>query len=205
MIVEQTIIEKYVHKWQEIILSTTAIDKKAAVEAINQAYAIIGYAQPTIIICDSLYDVFQAILDQGLCRLDSGIESYLIKKVWNQVKSQLNIETLRLIAHKNLQLKYQVKQYKSQIINQLRRQLHSQANQLQKKLLIRSRIYLQPEVLASYGSKSDFCISELNCEHDSVIWQAFQSIIQNCGWIISLEKFVSTGNREKVVIICPAP
>lgn len=205
MIVEQTIIEKYVHKWQEIILSTTAIDIKAAVEAINQAYVIVGYTQPTIIICDSLCAALRTMLNQGLCRLDSGIEYYLIHKVWNQVKSQLHVETLRLIAHKNLQLKYQVKQYKAPIINQLRRQLDSQANQLQKKLLIRSRIYLQPQVLASYGSKSDFCISELNCEHDSISWQAFQSIAQHCGWIISLEKFVSTGNREKVVIICKAP
>lgn len=205
MIVDQTIIETYKHKWQEIILSTTAIDRKAAVEAINQAYTILGYAQPTIIICDSLYAALRTMLDQGSCRLDSGIEYYLIKKVWNQVKSQLNVDTLRLIAYNNLQLKYKVKQYKRQILNQLRRQLDSQANQLQKKLLIRTRIYLQPEVLASYGSQSDFCISELNCEHDSISWQAFQSIAQNCGWIISLEKFLSSGNREKVVIICKPP
>lgn len=98
MIVDQKIIEQYEHKWQEIILSTSAINRKAAVEAINQAYTIVGHAQPTIIICDSLYAALRTMLDQGSCRLDSGVEYYLIQQVWNQVKTQLNEEILQLIV-----------------------------------------------------------------------------------------------------------
>ncbi|BAZ12645.1 hypothetical protein NIES4071_44770 [Calothrix sp. NIES-4071] len=206
---QETIIKNYEAKWLKLISTDSTVDKNAAAEAINAAYAIVGEQKPTIIFCDSLYAAFRSILEQGMCRLESGVEYELIKKTWNYIKNQLNPEVTRLICQSNEEVQHRVSQYKKQIINQIRRQLDSEANQQQKKILIRSSIYIQPEVLASYGSQCDFCISELNCEYDYAIWQVFQSIVKNCGWIISLEKLVSTENnfvnREKLVIICEKP
>lgn len=206
---QEAIIKNYEAKWLKLISTDNAIEKNAAVSAINAAYTIFGKSKPTIIFCDSTYDAFKIILEQGLCRLESGVEYDLINKVWNNIKNQLNPQVARLICQSNEQIKHKVSQYKSNIINKIRRQLDSEANEQQKKILIRSNIYIQPEVLVSYGSQCDFCISELNCEYDYATWEVFQSILQNCGWIISLEKLVSTENNstniEKVVIICEKP
>lgn len=206
---QEKILKNYEDKWLKLISATDKVDKYAAAEAINVAYAIVGHEKPTIIFCESLYEAFEAILKQGMCRMESGVEYDLIKTTWNHIKNQINPEFTRLISQNSEQVKQRVYQYKNQIITQIRKQLDSKANQQQKKILTRSSFYIQPEVLASYGSKCDFCISELNCDYDYSIWQAFQSIVQNCGWIISLEKFVSaennTANREKIVIICEVP
>ncbi len=202
-------IEFYKAKWRKIILSTSEIDKYAAAEAIDSAYTFVGYGKPNIVFCNSPYAALSTIIEQGLCRLEYGVEYYLIQKNWDRIKSQLSQEVIRLVSQKHEKLKYLVNQYKNLLINQIRRQLDSQANQQQQKTLIRSSIYIQPEVLVSYGSKSDFCISVLNCDYDSIILQLFQSLIQNCGWIISLEKLVRNGhnsiNFEKMVIICERP
>jgi len=202
-------IEFYLAKWRKIILSTTEIDQDAAAQAINSAYAFVGYDKPNIVFCHSLHAGLATILEQGLCRLECGVEYYLIQIIWNNIKSQLSQEVTLLVNQKNYQMQCQVNQYKIQMINQIRRQLDNQANQQQKKILIRSQLYIRPEVLISYASKSDFCISILNCDYDSIIWQVFQSLIKNCGWIISLEKLVSNDNNyskwEKMVIICETP
>lgn len=206
---QETIIKDYEAKWLKLIAADNAIEKNAAVKAINAAYTIFEKPKPTIIFCNSPYDAFKIVLAQGLCRLESGVEYDLINKVWNGIKNQLNPQVTRLICQKNEQLKHKVSQDKSNILNQIRRQLDSEVNEQQKKMLIRSNIYIQPEILASYGSQCDFCISELNCEYDYATWEVFQSILQNCGWIIFLEKLLNTENDslniEKIVIICEKP
>lgn len=195
-------IEFYLAKWRTIILSTSEIDKDAATKAIKSAYSFVGNEKPNIVFCKSPYTALTIILEQGLCRLESGVEYYLIKTIWNYIKTQLSQEVVRLVSQNNYKLQCKVNEYKNQIINQVRRQVDIRANQQQKILLRRSNIYIQPEVLASYASKSDFCISVLKCDYDSMIWQVFQLLIQNCGWIISLKKLV---NNEKMVIICERP
>ncbi len=55
----------------------------------------------------------------------------------------------------------------------------------------------------------DFCMSVFNCNYDPIDWQLLELLVQNCGWIISLEKLVSSGHNstkfEKMVIICERP
>ncbi|TWH54173.1 hypothetical protein [Dulcicalothrix desertica] len=206
---QETIIKKYEAKWLKLIAANNAFDKNAAAEAINTAYTIFEKPKPTIIFCDSQYHAFKIVLEQGICKLESGVEYDLINKLWNGIKNQLNPQIARLICQSNEPIKQIISQYKSNTINQIRRQLDSEANEQQKKILIRSNTYIQPEILASYGSQCDFCISELSCEYDDKIWLVFQSILQNCGWIITLEKLVNSENgslnREKIVIICEKP
>jgi hypothetical protein len=56
---------------------------------------------------------------------------------------------------------------------------------------------IYPELwAASKGFLFDFCISTLNCTHDSTKWELFQSLTKYCGWILPL---------EKVAIVCERP
>ncbi|MBN3905503.1 MAG: hypothetical protein HWQ35_02605 [Nostoc sp. NMS1] len=130
---QEKIIEAYEKKWRNIILSIEAINKNAAAEAINKAYASLGYIKPNIVFCNSPYAAFTIILEQGLCRLEYGVEYCLLFKIWDYIKRQLDGEIIRLICQKNEQLKHLINQYKNQLLNQIRRQLNEQANQQQKK------------------------------------------------------------------------
>jgi hypothetical protein len=100
-------------------------------------------------------------------------------------------------------------QYNNQISIHLKRQLAEQIAPQNKRLLTRYSLYVKPEKWANYGSKSDFCISVLNCHHNNQNWEVFQALVRHCGCIFSFEKAshngASTIQYKKMVIICEHP
>lgn len=55
---------------------------------------------------------------------------------------------------------------------------------------------ISPTKILLNGIDKDFCISVLNCTHDSIKWNLFQAIIKDCGWIFTF---------EKICIVCDRP
>ena len=55
---------------------------------------------------------------------------------------------------------------------------------------------IKPEVWSHYGGWFDFCISVLSCEHDQRKWEAYQSLVKDCGWIFPF---------ENVCVVCDRP
>uniref|UniRef100_UPI0035A2581C DUF6745 domain-containing protein n=1 Tax=Microseira wollei TaxID=467598 RepID=UPI0035A2581C len=58
---------------------------------------------------------------------------------------------------------------------------------------------ISPEYLACYSSLFDFCISVLNCTCEPKIWQIFQSLAFDCGWIFTLEKTCYVCDRPRIL------
>lgn len=52
------------------------------------------------------------------------------------------------------------------------------------------------ELLSCYGSLFDFCITVLSCTCDTQKWEAYQMVVENCGW------FTPFGN---IAIVCERP
>ena len=47
---------------------------------------------------------------------------------------------------------------------------------------------VQPDTICRYMAWWDFCVSELNYNCNSEVWQTFQAIVNNCGWIASYQE-----------------
>ena len=206
---QEQLITKYRRKWQEIVFSTKQIDKAAAAAAVKAAYTILGYEEPEIMFCDSPYAAFATILAQGICQPECEPAYCLSSQLWNQMKSQLSTQVTRSIAQQNEELKRLVSQQKNQLSVEIRRELSTLLNHRQRNLLIRSSLNIQPEKWSIYGSQSEFCISVLNCVYAPKKWEVFQSLIHNCGWILSYERVVGMSNSpikfKKTAIICNRP
>ncbi|MCL1475331.1 DUF6745 domain-containing protein [Argonema antarcticum] len=206
---QEELISVYRNKWQEIVLSTETVDRVKAEQAVKVAYNMIGYEEPEIIFCQSPYEALRTLLSQSQCRLESEPKYNLSNLIWNQFKSQVSIEVIRLICQQNEPMKRLITQYSTQLNLQLRRQLTDLTNQQGKILLKRYNLYVQPEKWAIYGSQSDFCISVLNCNHNSQNWKVFQLLVRHSGSIFSFEKVAHFGELpikfKKMVIICDRP
>jgi hypothetical protein len=59
-----------------------------------------------------------------------------------------------------------------------------------------ARDCLPTEYLIAQASMFDFCYSVLNCVSEETLWQAYQDLAQNCGWLWAY---------EKVCIVCERP
>jgi hypothetical protein len=53
------------------------------------------------------------------------------------------------------------------------------------------------QLSACHGSWLDFCMGVLNLEYDRPLYSAFQSLVENCGWIYSFEEQCFVCNRPR--------
>lgn len=67
---------------------------------------------------------------------------------------------------------------------QILRQLLSHSRRANGREQVLMEVLVDPGYLMPYLCWLDFCISELDCQHDEPRWQAFYELIQACGWVI---------------------
>jgi hypothetical protein len=152
------------------------------------------------------------------------IEIALLSSLYSQLKSQLELE-VRIQLDVQVELRQLNEQRRDQLNSQLwnvmydnllsqfgelwdewselsgerleSHPMHELNGQLYQKLGLLADFSIYPELwAASQGFLFDFCISTLNCTHDSTKWELFQSLTKYCGWILPL---------EKVAIVCDRP
>jgi hypothetical protein len=140
-------------------------------------------------------------ISQEISQIKKQLENQHLLHLVRQQESLLNSQLVsRLIG--SLKSKMQTKQvnkFLSQLSIILENQKASQlirklGNQLGKTLFHNNCIH--SELWAGEGSWLDFCISILNCAHDSRKWQILQDLIGHCGWILPY---------EKTCIVCQRP
>jgi hypothetical protein len=190
---EQTaLIPIYIDKWRQIGLSTKPIDRPQATAAINTAYKIIDFPEPEIIFCDSPLQALQAIQKIGSRELWLETANAIRNKIHNELYDSLRSQLPRELE----------KQIYSQLYNplydRLMNQLHVHVKdelytQLERKLgefflvflmkITCNNNFIVSELSACHGSWVDFCISVLKLEYDRSLYSAFQSLVENCGWI----------------------
>jgi hypothetical protein len=213
---QEALIPVYQEKWRAIALSTGPINRSQAAETIKAAYAIIGKKAPEVIFGDRPYeaaDIIVSQMDNPRNLLRSQFETKLRSELAKQLQSYLRSE-LESQLHRQLQ-----NQLENQLYNGLERQFWSyQREELAGKISIKLsqqfsgqrsiKIHwetlgkqlnncIQPELWAGCASFLDFCISVLNLPHSyGNIWNIFQSIVRDCGWIYPY---------DKVCVVCEKP
>ena len=160
-------------KWRRIVLSTEPIERKRAKKAAKTAYAAIDLKEPRVIFCDNPHAAYKAA--------SAALEAFARKGkrligfwMWPQLESQIQKQ---IESHLRYQLKDQLRISPWRWADIIRCPRHPG---------VFDREYLT--WINEYVSWFDFCISVLNCEYDSKMWEGLQSLVKNCGWIFPFDK-----------------
>ena len=107
---QEALIGVYREKWRRIALSTDAIDRQKASNAVKAAYERIGYQEPEIIFCDSPEAACSLISQHRnqlsrewwmavfMGKLGCQLHKQMRMTLWNQLDSQLDTELWNQLA-----------------------------------------------------------------------------------------------------------
>ncbi|MEG4939675.1 DUF6745 domain-containing protein [Microcoleus sp. F4-D5] len=203
---EQTaLIPTYREKWRLIGLSIKPIDRPQATAAIHTAYNIIGFPEPEIIFCDSPYTALQAVepLIEGDLGSELGREilNKIHTRLYNQLRYKLGMELQNQVYSQLYDpLFYQWigqlhDRIKDELLNRFIGELDSGCDSILNRQFFYNNNCIVSEFSACHGSWVDFCISVLKLEIDRSLYSAFQSLVENCGWIYPFEKMCFVCDR----------
>ncbi|MGB3653701.1 MAG: DUF6745 domain-containing protein [Rivularia sp. (in: cyanobacteria)] len=186
----------YLEKWRKVAFSTEPINREKAEAAIKTAYTLIDEPQPQVFFFDSPYAAVVALdklCDEiGCSELD---DDDMFDRLWEKL-----IDYLIVPAD-----------------DKCDRQIWLQTDRIHKIItddFIESRVpgepflwipdefepgTVQPDTICRYMAWWDFCVSELKCDRDSEIWQTFQEIVNNCGWIASYQELCVVCDRPSIL------
>ena len=193
---QEALFSNYLEKWRKIALSTEPINRDKAEEAIKKAYTLIDEPQPQVFFFDSPYAAVVA-LDKlcheiGCLQLDY---NDMIDRLWDKLKDSFT-PTYPSIDKCDHQIWLQTDDIHEIIIEDLE-EWDCESDEPSFFMIpdeFEEGNY-QPDTVCSQMAQLDFCVSELKCDEDSEIWQTFQAIVNNCGWIASYKELCVVCNR----------
>ncbi len=205
-------VPQYIKKWYEIGTSTQRIDRTRVTTIIEEVYQLLGLHLPPLHFLDSPYGAMRKLeetIREGnyapLIHLGPGWEEQIKQKLCLQINGYPHIgrypEELKEKPDYILQV---------QLDSGLNRHITSE---------VWTRIFEQPSILttlrtqtwhslynygyiitpaywACSGCYMDWLVTELGREHDPQLWQLFQSLIIECGWILPF---------KEICLICDRP
>lgn len=191
---------KYLEKWRKVALSTEPINREKAEAAIKTAYTLIDEPQPQVFFFDSPYAAVVAL--DKLCD-----EIGCLQLNYNDMIDMLWEKLIKTLAHTPLfkdkddyQLWLQTCDI-HEIVREDLEELDCESDEpcffmIPEEFEEGTR---QPDTVCSEMARLDFCVSELNYNCDSEIWQTFQEIVSNCGWIASYQELCVVCDRPSIL------
>ncbi|KAF3890555.1 MULTISPECIES: DUF6745 domain-containing protein [Nostocales] len=195
---QQALISTYRDKWCKLALSTQEVEIEQATTAVEAIYSLMGKPKPSVFYFASPI---------------AAIEQFDFLKIWgNQtidIETQL-IQSVRKQLSHELWLELHSKLYEAlhqELWNSIGRRIYTAV--VEQSQLIHSlndedaSSYFNPaqdcvptEYLVSMACLFDFCYSVLNCSINRELWQAYQLLVQHCGWLWTY---------EGVCLVCDRP
>ena len=193
---QEALFLNYLEKWRKVAFLTEPINREKAEAAIKTAYTLIDEPQPQIFFFDSPYAAVVA-LDKLCDEIGCSELDYndMIDRLWEKLRYYL-------IAPPDdkcdRQIWLQTDDTHEIIIEDLQ-ECDEQPNEY---LIIPDEFEpgnIQPDTICRYMAWLDFCVSELNYNCNSQIWQTFQEIVNNCGWIASYQQLCVVCDRPSIL------
>ncbi len=209
---QQDLITSYQQKWRAISLSTERIERKRVLAVLEDVYSLYpeGNVMPEVIFFESPYAAFSAELIVATANFNGLTDNEIINQVAslqtlrgeNQVTTDLwfNLDLNLSPTRLNPQISQEVLEVLTKtLVDEVGSTIHKQLwkilwNWLTDKL--RSELKDNPNACmtfcenfiysdsewASYAGLFDFCINELNYQHDQEQWNVYQAVCIECGW-----------------------
>ncbi len=182
---QEALFLNYLEKWRKVALSTEPINREKAEAAIKTAYTLIDEPQPQVFFFDSPYAAVVALEkledEIGCSELDS---DDMIDRLWEKLIDYL-------IVPPDDKCDRQIWLQTDELYEIITEDLQECDEQSNEYLIIPDEFEpgtVQPDTICRYMAWWDFCVSELNYNYNSQIWQTFQEIVNNCGWIASYQE-----------------
>lgn len=192
---QEDLIPVYRDKWRAIALSTERINHDNVTQAIESVYTLMGEKQPKILFFDSPYAALKNFIGHPR-KWQWQLPNPLITQLGKQIHLQLGCQLRDRLSS---ELWGQLYSQLSRLVYPLREQVRSHV-----KMPIDS--FIEPMLWACSASLFDFSISVLDCECDRTTWQAFESLVKNCGSIFLLESYEPQLEQiEKICLVCDRP
>ena len=210
------LIPKYTKKWQNISLSTKAIDPEETEKVVNAIYQMLGRKIPIILFFDSPYAASKFVINQTFNQLNKlfgqgkQVDNILYKwhkKFLESIYSQINIVKI----YSQVQQLDFVSQFDSlkggiirwegidyQIGNYLWQQLEEQSqNKIQRYLGQKLYRFIRPGVnITNSICRLDYLIDVFNLAINKENWEIYKSLLTVSNYIFL---------QEKACIICNRP
>ncbi|MEL6459337.1 MAG: DUF6745 domain-containing protein [Cyanobacteria bacterium J06621_15] len=196
---QESLFIKYLEKWRKVAFSTEPINREKSESAIKKAYTLIDEPEPQVFFFDSPYAAVVA-LDKledeiGCSELDY---DDMIDRLWDKLVESLT--PTPLLKDKD---DYQLRLQTFDVHKIIRKDVNERYHQPDEPFYwipeeFKEGTY-QPDTVCSEMARLDFSVSELKCDEDSEIWQNFQAIVNNCGWIASYQELCVVCDRPCIL------
>jgi hypothetical protein len=194
---QEALIPVYREKWRQIALSTEPIDHQKAVEAVKEAYVMLGQPEPEIVFFDSPHAAWKNLLSQIIILPK--------KERWDRIQE---IQSLTTNFETNIlyELRYELTpQIKDELLIFLLKELDIEPllgsglelmwsvldSQSTRKLKTSEQFLADSGICnlwAKHGAYLDFCISVLNCVSEKSKWLVYQNVIKNIGKLFPMKE-----------------
>jgi len=189
---QEAMMPVYEEKWWKIATSTASLDRSKAREAVQAAYALICKKEPEIIFADSpAYACKHIFMNLSPSRTEM-----------TDIVKQLNLEMIiKLKVKIGSQMHHNLFRYFKEREAIIRTGISAIAEIIYNKIGIEiDQFYsMGTENFVSNGSLLDYCISELNCQPHQPIWEIYQLLMKNAGWIFPFEKTCIVCSRPSIL------
>jgi len=188
---QEAMMPVYEEKWWKIATSTASLDPSKAREAVQAAYALICKKEPEIIFADGPAYACQHI----------SMHFSPYRKELTDIVKQLNDTIVKLKIKIGSQMHHDLFRYFKEREAIIRTSISAIAEIIYNQIGIEiDQFYsMGTENFVSNGSLLDYCISELNCQPHRPIWDIYQLLMQNAGWIFPFEKTCIVCSRPSIL------
>ncbi len=214
---QEALIPVYRDKWRKIAYGNQPCDRSIAAEAVKAAYKLIG-EQPEVIFCDSPGEALKTlgklpisddIVDNLQPRLEEKIFRNLVEKCVDQILGEWL--TRRLGSPQFLLYKYlreelsehsqniPLRNIRFSLLSIINSQYYNQVNKHLKNCLYRIN-FIKIEEWIAQASLLDFCFTVLGLDYNQAEWEAYQLIVESCGWLLPLKKYCIVVSRPEILL-----
>ncbi|WP_017721028.1 DUF6745 domain-containing protein [Kamptonema formosum] len=186
---QEALIPAYREKWRALALSTEPVNRQQASEAVKFAYSASGLKEPQILFFDSPYAALNTVVPLLGTLLNSQLNTQLRRNLEGELSSE-RWDVWEQLSHRLWQ------QLGGEFNSHLSAELNCRLKKQLSDVLIEC---VQPEVWACDGSWLDFSVSVLNGALNERKWQAYQALVQSCGWIFPYEMICLVCNRPRQI------
>lgn len=204
-------------KWRKIAYSNQPCDRSLAAEAVKAAYKLIGEQPPEVIFCDSPGEALKTLgklpisvsddlFNEIQPPLEEKIFRNLIIKCYEEILGSINISSQRIILYKYFRSKLSGHSWSIPLRNIsiiLGHIIDSQYyNQLKKhiKIWLYAIYFIRIEEWIAQASLLDFCFTVLGLNYNQAEWEAYQLIVESCGWLLPLKKYCIVVSRPEILL-----
>ena len=196
---QEALLPVYRDKWRAIAHSTAPIDPQKVTEAVQALYQVRNLECPPL----RFYQGPQAVTNMIRNYSDAQIAQELGAAIWINLRGEVeqslrsNLFDSGWTQARNA-YEFRADQFWETLSPQFEISVWSRwLGDLETPLgSLRRGQLIKPEAWAGFGAFLDFCISEIGIPCDRQLWETFQQIVRECGWIYLF---------ERTALICSRP